>query len=161
MIKCWLSGSLRELKSKGKTMVIKILVLRKLLTLFGLWNCKVNFTGSSQGEASYSELQTMQRPPNTIPQSPPGIKITALEWIFFLLSFGIFSNKLLITCTDVFLCITCLTYYFVISLSIGSHYGDVNVELPPVYRRHNFIPPSPSRLPPSPPRPGKWIQSCK
>lgn len=62
--------------------------------------------GSSQGEASYSELQTMQRPPNTIPQSPP-----------------------------------------------GSHYGDVNVELPPVYRRHNFIPPNPSRLPPSPPRP--------
>ncbi|CAH3028984.1 unnamed protein product [Porites evermanni] len=63
--------------------------------------------GSSQGEVSYSELQTMQRPPpNTIPQSPP-----------------------------------------------GSHYGDVNVELPPVYRQHNFNPPGPSRLPPSPPRP--------
>ena len=82
------------------------------LRFYSLENCwlylvceivKFNFTGSSQGEASYSELQTMQRPPNTIPQIPPGIKITALEWIFLLLSFGIFSNKLLITCTDVFL----------------------------------------------------------
>ena len=36
MIKCCLSGSLRELKNKGKTKVIKIIVLRKLLTLFGL-----------------------------------------------------------------------------------------------------------------------------